>query len=59
MAKIGTAQIEIKPVVSEEALNIIMERIAVAVAAGVRRGMAEIQTVQDVQNTTTEGTATP
>lgn len=41
MAKIGTAQIEIKPVINDEALDVIVERIAEAVAEGVRRGMAE------------------
>ena len=40
MAKIGTAQIEIKPVINDEALEEITRRIADAVAAGVARGMA-------------------
>lgn len=40
MAKIGTAHIELKPVVDEAALSVIVERIAEAVAEGVRRGMA-------------------
>jgi hypothetical protein len=41
MAKIGTAHIEIKPVVSDEALDDdLMQRIADAVAEGVQRGMA-------------------
>lgn len=40
MAKIGTAHIELKPVVNEDALNAIVERIAEAVAEGVKRGMA-------------------
>ena len=39
MAKIGTAHIELKPVIDEAALNAITERIADAVAEGVRRGM--------------------
>lgn len=40
MAKIGTAHIEVKPVVDEAALEAITERIADAVAQGVERGMA-------------------
>ena len=40
MAKIGTAHIEIKPVVSDEVLTEITDRIADAVADGVARGMA-------------------
>jgi hypothetical protein len=40
MAKIGTAHIEVKPVVDEVALEAIAERIATAVAEGVERGMA-------------------
>ena len=40
MAKIGTAHIEVKPVVDEAALEAIAERIAAAVAEGVERGMA-------------------
>lgn len=40
MAKIGTAHIEVKPVVDDEALETIAERIAAAVAEGVERGMA-------------------
>ena len=42
MAKIGTAHIELKPVLSEDALEAISERIADAVAQGVERGMASI-----------------
>lgn len=41
MAKIGTAHIEIKPVVNAEALDAIAERIAAAVAEGVARGMRQ------------------
>lgn len=40
MAKVGTAHIEIKPVVNEEALGEITEQVANAVAEGVRRGLA-------------------
>lgn len=40
MAKIGTAHIEIKPVINEEALDALVQRIEDAVAAGVTRGMA-------------------
>ena len=39
MAKIGTAHIEIKPVVNDDALAEITDRITDAVAEGVRRGM--------------------
>ena len=41
MAKIGTAQIEIKPVLDEAALTAITDKIAEAVQAGVRRGMRD------------------
>ena len=40
MAKIGTVHIEIKPVLDEDALEQITQRIADAVTEGVRRGMA-------------------
>jgi len=40
MAKIGTAHIEIKPVINEEALEALVQRIEDAVAAGVARGMS-------------------
>lgn len=47
MAKIGTAQIEIKPVLNEDALNAMIQRISQqvedAVAAGVDRGMSKRQ----------------
>jgi hypothetical protein len=39
MAKIGTAHIEVKPVLNEEALDAIVQCIEDAVAEGVRRGM--------------------
>ena len=39
MAKIGTAHVEIKPVISDEVLEVITSRIADAVAEGVKRGM--------------------
>lgn len=39
MAKIGTAHIEVKPVLNEEALEEIAKRIEDAVARGVSRGM--------------------
>lgn len=41
MAKIGTAHIEIKPVLDEAALSALTQRIEDAVAAGVIRGMAK------------------
>lgn len=40
MAKIGTAHVEIKPVLDAEALEQLCKRIEDAVAAGVARGMA-------------------
>lgn len=40
MAKIGTAHIEIKPVINEEALEALVLRIEEAVAAGVARGVS-------------------
>ena len=40
MAKIGTAHIEIKPVLDREALSTITALIEEAVATGVLRGMA-------------------
>jgi len=46
MAEIGTAHIELKPVVNDEALDAIVERIAAAVAEGVARGMKEAQRVE-------------
>lgn len=39
MAKIGTAHIEIKPVIDDEALERITARVEEAVAAGVARGI--------------------
>lgn len=39
MAKIGTAHVEIKPVLNAEALAEIMQQVEDAVAAGVERGM--------------------
>lgn len=39
MAKIGTAHIEIKPVLNEEALDAIVKRIEDAVAEGISRGL--------------------
>lgn len=50
MAKIGTAHIEIKPVISDEALQALMQRIETAVAEGVARGMAKAQSVQAHRN---------
>jgi len=43
MAKIGTAHIEIKPVVDQEALDALTVLIERAVALGVKRGMAAVQ----------------
>lgn len=45
MAKIGTAHVEIKPVVSDEALEQITAAVEKAVAAGVERGMRRATTV--------------
>lgn len=42
MAKIGTAHIEIKPVINEEALDALVQRIEDAVAAGVARGLLTV-----------------
>ena len=42
MAKIGTAHVEIKPVVDEAALAEITRRVADAVAAGVALGMSRV-----------------
>lgn len=39
MAKIGTAHIEIKPVLNEEALEAIVKRIEGAIDAGVTRAL--------------------
>jgi len=40
MAKIGTAHIEVKPVLNEEALAAIVQQIETAVARGVERGLS-------------------
>ena len=40
MAKIGTAHVEIKPVLNDEALEAIVRRIELATTAGVARGIA-------------------
>jgi len=45
MAKIGTAHIEIKPVLDAEALEALATAIERAVAAGVERGMKVRSTV--------------
>lgn len=39
MAKIGTAHIEIKPVLNEEALDALVKRIEDAIEAGVARAL--------------------
>lgn len=39
MAKVGTAHIEIKPVLNEEALEALVQRIEDAVAEGVSRAL--------------------
>lgn len=41
MAKIGTAHIELKPVLDEEALALIAKRIEEAVRAGVAAGLRD------------------
>lgn len=43
MAKIGTAHIEIKPVLNEAAMDHLVKRIEDAVAAGVRRGLEQVE----------------
>ena len=43
MAKIGTAHIEIKPVLDQEALDALTVQIEQAIALGVSRGMAAAQ----------------
>lgn len=43
MAKIGTAHIEVKPVLNEDALDQITKRIEDAIAAGVQRGLEQRQ----------------
>lgn len=44
MAKIGTAHVEIKPVLNEGALAAVVRRIEEAVAAAVARGMSRYPT---------------
>lgn len=46
MAKIGTAHIEIKPVLSDEALDDLVQRIADGVAEGVERGMESVRNTE-------------
>lgn len=41
MAKIGTAHIEVKPVLNEEALEAMAQRIEDAITAAVNRGLAK------------------
>ena len=41
MAKIGTAHVEIKPVLNEDALDALVQRIEDAIAAGVGRALNE------------------
>ena len=41
MAKIGTAHVEVKPVMNEEALAALVERIETAVREAVARGLGE------------------
>lgn len=48
MAKVGTAHLEIKPVLNEEALRIISERIEEAVTRGVRAALSERALFGDV-----------
>jgi len=59
MAKIGTAHVEIKPVVSDEALAEVTRRVADAVAAGVALGMARQLGVTPVSPTIYPGTSWP
>ena len=47
MSKIGTAHIEIKPVINEEALAEITKRVAEAVRAGVEDGMSMGHVITD------------
>lgn len=46
MAKIGTAHIEIKPVLNDAAVDDLVKRIEDAVAEGVRRGIKSATTTQ-------------
>lgn len=46
MAKIGTAVLEIKPVLNEEALQAIATLVEEAIAAGIARGLARQNTYQ-------------
>lgn len=41
MAKIGTAHVEIKPVLNEEALEAVVVRIEEAIAEGIERALAK------------------
>lgn len=43
MAKIGTAHVEVKPVLNEAALAKIVDQIEAAVRLGVTRGLADMQ----------------
>jgi len=45
MAKIGTAIIEIKPVLNDEAMDALCKRIEESVAAAVERALHPMQTV--------------
>lgn len=45
MAKIGTAHVEIKPVLNEEALEAIVARIERQVAQAVERGLHPLRVV--------------
>lgn len=42
MAKIGTAHVEIKPVLAEEALDALCKQVEERVAAAVRRGLDSV-----------------
>jgi hypothetical protein len=45
MAKIGTAHVEIKPVLNEEALEAIVARIESAIEAGVTRALEKARPI--------------
>jgi hypothetical protein len=48
MAKIGTMHVEVKPVLNEQALAEISDRIEKAVADGVARGLAQAQRAREI-----------
>lgn len=59
MAKIGTAHVEIKPVLNDEALEQIATRIEAAVRAGVEAGMKSARGIDYVKLTEAVAQARP